>query len=75
MRRKTKQWELSEEMRIVFESSPNLVPCKKVLPRKHRPLRRPFEGRKVRAVHRVLSADGQGAANYSTVVGVAEEQE
>jgi hypothetical protein len=29
MRLKKKQWELPEEMRIVLECSPNLVPCKK----------------------------------------------
>jgi len=28
-RKKKPEWELPEEMRIVFECSPNLVPCKK----------------------------------------------
>ncbi len=29
MSRKKQEWELPEEMRIVLEGSPNLVPCKK----------------------------------------------
>jgi hypothetical protein len=31
MRPKKQQWELPEEVRIVIEGSPNLVPCKKFL--------------------------------------------
>jgi hypothetical protein len=31
MRRKKKDWELPEEVRIVIECSPNLMPCKKLL--------------------------------------------
>jgi hypothetical protein len=31
MGRKKQQWELSEEVRIVIECSPNLMPCKKFL--------------------------------------------
>jgi hypothetical protein len=31
MRRKKKDWELPEEVRIVIECSPNLMPCKKFL--------------------------------------------
>jgi hypothetical protein len=31
MGRKKPEWQISEDMRIVFECSPNLMPCKKFL--------------------------------------------
>ena len=30
-RKKKPEWQISEDMRIVFECSPNLMPCKKFL--------------------------------------------
>jgi hypothetical protein len=48
------QYELPEEVRIVIECSPNLMPLQKVPARQHLPLHRADEERQVPAVHRVV---------------------
>jgi hypothetical protein len=74
-RKKKPEWKLPEEVRIVNECSPNLMPCKKFLHANIFRFSEHMKKDKMPTVHRVVSTNGKGTTNDSTVGGVAEEQE